>query len=207
MNTPVDSRSAPAPVPRPPVDAAVAARRRLLRLVAGGVPLMAGPPAIANQIAASSAYRAARNDGNRPMPSLHVEVQEQGNDRWVRQPVDVVKLGTGNSADSASAFDAYRIVDGVSSVLTSNTRYYRLQAPHERIDLQASSLVVIASVPARRVYMLVLFNKSDINKSVLTIIPGLVDPMQYYSSLELQGLHCSSWSSIYPGVNPVSCGV
>lgn len=61
-------------------------RRKLLRLAAGGVPLLSASP-VSARLAASSAFRAARNDAklNPPMVTL----KEDG---WIRAKIELVEV-------------------------------------------------------------------------------------------------------------------
>jgi hypothetical protein len=181
------------PTPDPTSDASVRSRRRLLRLVAGGVPMMAGPPAMAG-LAASSAFRAAVNDGKAPLPSL---VAVTAGDRWIRQPVEVVRLGPGGINSGPTATDAYKVV-----ITGQPTRYFSTITPFPLITLGTGSppLAECTSVVATQTWMLVLFDRDN-----FSMIPQVVDPTLYGSS-SLQGLHCSSWSSISPNAGrPLSC--
>jgi hypothetical protein len=170
-------------------------RRRLLRLVAGGVPLMAGPPAIASSVAASSAFRAAVRDGQRT-PAL----VSTGGDRWIRQPVQVVRLGpNGNTGGNGpNVVSAYKV-----AIYGQTTRYYAMTSPYQQINLGGEPpLQESTTEAATNVMMLVLFDRQN-----FSMIPQVVDPT-LYGQTSLQGLQCSSWSSIYPsGGNPLSCGV
>lgn len=182
--------------PRESAAADANARRRMLRLVAGGVPLMSGPPAFANAVAASSAFRAARNDGRSRMP----ELVTAGGDTWVRHPVDIVRIGPNGdtSSGATNVRTAYKVSIG------GHTRYYGITSPYAQIDCSGPPPLQDSTTErATRAMMLVLFDRQN-----FSMIPQVVDPTLYAQATMhgLQGLHCSSWSSIYPnGGRPLSC--
>jgi hypothetical protein len=195
------SRSGPQPTV-PVVGTEIAERRRrMLRLVAGGVPLMSALPAAAGSLAASSAWRAARQDATQSPPKVTLRP-----DGWIRQQVSIVTCepvpATSTSATTSTAtastatlasplgasFRAYKVGTQPS------TRYYRIP-DLAQVDLQALGMRE-ARVDGYA-YGLVLF---DGNARVVGI-----DPARTAGSGGIQGLHCSSWRSI-AGVNFPGCG-
>jgi hypothetical protein len=164
-----------------PVDAGT--RRRMLRLVAGGVPLMSAASASANTLAFSSAWRAARHDATQSPPSM-----SRNQDGWIRMRVSIVNCeptataGT-TTTSSATRFRAYKV----------GNRYYRIP-DMARVDLQALGMRE-ASVDGHA-YALVLFDSSA--------RPIGVDPTRSAGSGGIQGMHCSSWRSI-AGTNFPGC--
>lgn len=186
-------------------DALVAKRRRMLKLVAGGVPLMSTLPAGAQSLAISSAWRAARYDATQRPPAM-----ASAPDGWIRQRVEVVRCTaattsttsttttTTTSTTTATAttpFNAYKIGTGTAA------RYHRIP-DMARVDLAALGMQD-AGPTGTYAHALVLFDNSG---NVIGI-----DPTRTAGSGGLQGLHCSSWSSIsgstFPGCRSSGFGV
>ncbi len=165
-----------------PLDGSSRARRRsLLRLVAGGAPLLSASPVAAN-IAASSAWRAAREDA-KARPAMVTSSM----DGWIRSRIDIVELQlkqttsttttTSTTDPAASTLQAYKL--GGSSPV-----YYQVGSL-----MQVNSLMVQEVKTLGQAYALMLFDSGG----------GIVgvDPSRQLG-YGIQGLHCSSWRSISP---------
>jgi hypothetical protein len=148
----------------------------MLRLVVSGVPLMSAMPASAS-LAASSAYRAARNDSVRA-PDNFVYAR----DGWIRRPASIVPIVAINATDTQGQFDAYAVT--VGTVVS----YFR-RSDLSRIDMTQYR---VAGLPSAVVYALVQFQSSTDGPPY----PVAFDPARRAGSGGIQGLHYSSWHSI-----------
>lgn len=156
-------------------------RRRVLRMAAGGVPLMSAASVGASPMASASAWRAARADAMHSPDAIVVAP-----DGWVRSPVQIVQLEPVTpGAPMGSVVRAYKVSSRVS------VRYYRVP------DLEVVNLVTAGLRETQVVgqaYALVLFRSDG---SIVGI-----DPTQRAGAGGLQGLHCSSWRSIAGTIAP-----
>lgn len=186
-----------------------AARRNLLRLVVGGVPLLSTTPVAAN-LAAGSAWRAVREDA-KARPNMVSATQ----DGWVRSSIDVVEVRISDplakaassvapTNTTAGATTAGATTVGTTTVGTTGgslapppaptIQAYKFGAPTPRY-YQISGLMPINGAYVQevgkvgQVYSLVLFDSSG---GIVGVDPGRA------LGAGLQGLHCSSWRSISP---------
>lgn len=218
QSDPAGSRSPDGARPVPETDSTLR-RRKLLRLAAGGVPLLSASP-VSARLAASSAFRAARNDAklNPPMVTL----KEDG---WIRAKIELVEVrikdplakpkddgksqppsgprnpwdgpSTGGASTSSTSTETTTLgqTDGIGMAGRPQpgiTAYKFGQPPrYTQINgLMSLNPLFVEEVQKKgHVYALVLFDK---NGGIHGVDPGRM------LGAGLQGLHHSSWRSISP---------
>lgn len=166
----------------------------LLRLVAGGAPLLSTNQAAAG-LASSSGWRAVRHDATQNPPMVSAT-----QDGWVRVPIEIVELSVpGTSANvspspsgNASVGQALPAgglfeptIQAYKVASAGGPRYFQIDGMRPVSTLYAKEVRSVGNV-----YSLVLFDDKG----------GMhgVDPGKSIGFGGLQGLHCSSWRSTRP---------
>lgn len=183
--------------PAKSTEEAASARRRALLRAAVSAPVVLGVSPAGAVAAQGSAYRAAMNDATQ----TPLGIADSADDTWIRRKVPYGTLTVTAALDGEVT--SYQGVYQLTSA--AGTLYYQpesLTASSFPIELSPDDTLAFVEDTANPKWVLVLFDNTSDDFPEAGVWPEVAA-----NGTNLQGLHCSSWSSLGITDRTYSCSV